>query len=110
MLWSSGMPILYFIGFLWFTVTFLTNKLLLLKYYQRTLTNTKDIPLFSAEFLKIGIVQHIFVAAFMLTNPHPFKTEEQNTDPIITFNMIKDTNYFKDLYDRNKDSSLFSRF
>ena len=110
MLWSSGMPILYFIGFIFFSATYLTNKLLLIKFYLRTLTNSRIIPLFSAEFLKIGLAVHIIGALFMLTNPSPFKTDEDLIEPIINFNMVKDSSYFKEVYEDNKDSWFLTRF
>ena len=33
---SSGMPILYAIGLLFYLITYFTNKLLIMKYYKRT--------------------------------------------------------------------------
>ena len=33
LIYSSGMPILYFVGLIWFTATYLCNKLLIVNYY-----------------------------------------------------------------------------
>ena len=44
--YSSGMPIQYVIGTLFFYITFKTNKILLIKYYKRTDTVlTPKLPL-----------------------------------------------------------------
>lgn len=38
LLYSSGMPILYFIGMIFFTVTYYINRLLIIKYYRFSTT------------------------------------------------------------------------
>ena len=76
LLYSSGMPILYFIGMIFFGVTFWVHKLLILKFYQRSRTFNRTIPLFSQKFFKLGLAVHIIGATFMLTNPEPFLTDQ----------------------------------
>jgi uncharacterized membrane protein len=50
--YSSGMPVLYLLAGLFFTFTFFVNKLLFLRYYQRTEnTLSRDLPMYSAEVL-----------------------------------------------------------
>jgi len=44
LLFSSGMPVLYFIGMIWFTVSYLAYKLLILKFYKTTVTMNSIIP------------------------------------------------------------------
>lgn len=41
---SSGMPILYFIGFLFFFATYAINKVMLMQYYQKTNTLNRVVP------------------------------------------------------------------
>ena len=53
---------------------------------------------------------HIIGALFMLTNPRPFKTEEEKEHLMINFNAVKDTSYLKDFYDDNKDNAFVQRF
>jgi len=36
LLFSSGMPVLYFIGFLFFTGTYITNKVIILRFYTKS--------------------------------------------------------------------------
>ena len=43
-LYSSGMPVLYPIGFIFFWTTYMVNKLLIIKFYQKMVTLTRTIP------------------------------------------------------------------
>ena len=74
-MYSSGMPIMYMIGFIFFSVTYAVNKYLLINFYQKSRTLTRSIPIFSVSYLKYGIALHMGVAAFMLTNKEGFETE-----------------------------------
>ena len=44
LLYCSGMPILYFIGAVFYTVTYLVNKHLLISFYKKSTTLTRTIP------------------------------------------------------------------
>lgn len=109
MLFSGGMPILYVIGFVYFTFSYFTNKLLILKYYTRNRTMNRSIPYHSVKLLKWALVTHIIGAALMLTNPEPFKVEEQQT-MLAHFNAVKDLQDWKLFYELNKDNAIASGF
>ena len=47
LLFSSGMPVLYVIGFIFFTGTYITNKVMILRFYTRSQTLTRTIPEFA---------------------------------------------------------------
>jgi len=47
LLFSSGMPILYFIGFIFFLGTYITNKIMILRFYTKSSTLTRTIPEFA---------------------------------------------------------------
>jgi len=47
LLFSSGMPILYVIGFVFFFGTYITNKVMILRFYTRSGTLTRTIPNFA---------------------------------------------------------------
>ena len=76
LMYSSGMPFMYMIGLVFYTVTFCVNKFLLIYYYKKSRTLTRTIPLFSMDFLKFGLLLHILCACFMLTNPEAFEAKE----------------------------------
>ena len=73
-LYSSGMPILYLNGFIFYLVTFLANKFLLIYYYQKSRTLSRTIPLFTMQYLKYGLLLHMLAACMMLTNKIGFVT------------------------------------
>ena len=83
-MYSSGMPILYATGFIFYTVTFMVNKFLLINYYQKSRTLTRTIPLFTMEYLKYGIALHMVTACLMLSNKLAFITKDRSNgvDPM----------------------------
>lgn len=73
-MYSSGMPILYLNGFIFYLVTFCCNKMLLIYYYQKSRTLSRTIPLFTMQYLKFGLLLHMLAACLMLTNKLGFVT------------------------------------
>jgi hypothetical protein len=69
---SSGMPVLYIIGLIFYTFTFYVSKLLIVKFYRTSTTLSRTIPVISTSALKVGIFLHMCVGALMLTNPLGF--------------------------------------
>ena len=47
LLFSSGMPILYVIGFGFFFMTYVTHKIMIIRFYTKSLTLTRTIPDFA---------------------------------------------------------------
>lgn len=72
--YSSGMPVLYLVGSVFFGVTYFVNKALIITFYQKTLTLNRVVPNFSMQFLTISLFIHIIVGCFMLTDPTLFET------------------------------------
>ena len=79
-MYSSGMPIMYFIGFVFYTITFLVNKMLIIKFYKKSSTLTRTIPLASMGFMKYGLLLHMFNACWMLTNSEIFSVKSPDSD------------------------------
>ena len=77
-MYTGGMPILYLIGFIFYTVTYMVNKFLLIYYYQKSRTLTKHIPIFTVRLLKYGLLLHLISSCFMLTNPGAFHTKDRS--------------------------------
>ena len=86
-MYSSGMPILYFIGFIFYLVTYLVNKFLMIYYYQMSRTLTRTIPLFTMKFLKYGIILHMCTACLMLTNKIAFITKDREEGVEAMYNL-----------------------
>jgi hypothetical protein len=74
---SSGMPILYFVAFLFYTITYLINKVMLFTYYQKTTVLNRVVPNFSVKQFKIAVLLHMLFGLFMLTNPSIFETNDE---------------------------------
>lgn len=75
-LYSGGMPVLYIVGFIFFTVTYLVNKFALIRFYQKTTTLSRVIPSYSNEFLTSIVFCHLLMSSSMLTNPYIFQFKE----------------------------------
>ena len=66
--YSSSMPILYPIGCLNFVIFYWAYKLLLLKHYSKTTSFNHELPLFTIQFFKVGVILHLCLGAFMFSN------------------------------------------
>jgi hypothetical protein len=78
MIYSSGMPILYIIGTLFFLVTYWNEKWLLIKFYKRTENNlNKDLPLYTVGLLRYILLAKIIIGITMFTDPTIFQTVTQ---------------------------------
>ena len=80
LIYSSGMPIMYFIGLIFFTVTFWVNKYLLTNYY------TKSDAVFDPRFarsvlwhLRYVIFAKLAMGLFMFCNPHVTHGNDQES-------------------------------
>jgi len=92
-LFCSGMPVMYMIGAVFYTVTFIINKVLILKFYNKSRTFTRTIPLFSSDFFKYGLILHMFMALIMLTTPEIFETKDENQHRISIVDLDEMKNY-----------------
>jgi hypothetical protein len=66
---SSGIPSLYILAFIFYASTFAVNKVLLMKFYARSTSLTTTIPKSAHVMLKYGLLAHMVCGSFMLTNP-----------------------------------------
>lgn len=66
--YSSGLPVLYPVAFINYLILYWVYKILLIKYYRKTVSFNQDLPNFSIYFFKVGIVFHIIMGAFIFTN------------------------------------------
>lgn len=62
------MPFLYPVGCINFVIIYWVYKSLMVKYYRKTVSFNEDLPMYSIKFLKIGIVLHTIMGAFILSN------------------------------------------
>jgi len=100
------MPVMYLIGAIFYTGTYYINKILILKYYNKSRTFTRTIPLYSADFFKYGLLLHMFMALIMLTTPDIFQTKEENPHriSIISLEKIQNLTSESGLYDESNSA------
>lgn len=79
---SSGMPILYVIGFMFYSLTYIVNKVSLIKFYRREISLNRILPLESAKYFNTAIMIHIFFGCMMLTDTSLFRTKDAPTDEL----------------------------
>ena len=84
LLYSSGIPSLYLVATLFYFITYLVNKFLLIKFYKNTVSLTRTIPEHSIKLFKYGLLAHIICGSFMLTNPYILNLDEHfyNGEPL----------------------------
>ena len=75
--YSAGMPLMYFVGFVFFFTTFIVNKIMLITYLQKTTKLSRVTPNYSLRFLNLGIFIHMCFGCVMFTNPPLFKTSDE---------------------------------
>ena len=79
--YSSGMPILYLIGALFFTLTYVKEKFLIIKYHKRTdVSLNKDLPLYTLSLLRLTIIAKMLMGIAMFTDPQIFDTINPPSD------------------------------
>ena len=73
--YSSGMPCLYIIGALFFTLTYFKEKYLIFMYHKRTESSlSKDVPIYTLSLLRLTVMAKMFMGIFMFTDPSIFET------------------------------------
>lgn len=69
MIYSSGMPILYFLCFITLVITYWTDKVLVSRYFRKENGFTADLSRNVVNMLPWAIVVHIPIGYLMLSNP-----------------------------------------
>ena len=80
--YSGGMPILYIIGFVFFGLTYIVNKLVLFRFYQKTLTLNRLLPMQIKYLFNTAICLHLFFGCFMVTNYALYRTDKLPSDDL----------------------------
>ena len=80
MMYSTGMPILYLFGAIFFTLLYWIYKFLLLKYYQRTSRFNAGLPINATSWMRAALLLHIIVGGLMVTNSSILPDSENYED------------------------------
>jgi hypothetical protein len=76
-MYSSGLPILYVVGMVFYIILYWVYKFLLLKYYQTTARFNEKLALYSISFMKYGMIWHMLIGGFMYTNSRILSTSSE---------------------------------
>lgn len=68
MLFGAGIPILYFIAFLFFTVSYWADCFLLFNCYRKPINFDHSMALKSMKWFKYALVFHLICGMFMFSN------------------------------------------
>jgi len=68
LMYSCGLPVLYMISFVFFVVAYWFNKIMLMRYYQKTYEFNDELPIKSIHFLKFGTGLHFVMTIIQLGN------------------------------------------
>lgn len=79
-MFSSGLPVLYITGFIFFTVLYWVYKMLLLKYYQTTSRFNEKLPEVALHFFKFGVFFHVLMGLFMYTNSAIVNSDQMDNE------------------------------
>lgn len=63
-LFSSGIPIVYFIGFAFFGYFYWTYKYLITQFFAKSTQFSEDLAMWPPYFFAVGIVLHIFMGSW----------------------------------------------
>lgn len=78
LMYSSGMPILYPIGMMFFFILYWVYKGLLLNYYQKTSRFNEQLPRYVVRYIKFGLIFHLIIGFLMYSNSRILSTTEKS--------------------------------
>lgn len=67
-MFSTGMPILYPFAVIFYFGLYWVYKLLLIKFYQKTTKFNYHLPIYTTQYIKVGVFFHIIIGGIMVTN------------------------------------------
>ena len=97
-MYSTGLPILYPFGCIFYMVLYWVYKGLLLKYYARTTKFNQEIPIESMTWFKVALFFHLFIGSIMLSNQSFFPPQEADEDSQATKLGEKAVDYLGNLH------------
>lgn len=68
LMFSTGMPILYPFAVIFYFGLYWVYKLLLIKFYQKTTKFNYHLPIYTTQYIKVGVFFHIIIGGIMVTN------------------------------------------
>lgn len=98
--YSTGLPFLYPIMTLYFFTSYYFNKVMLLRFYQKTFEFNENLPQNSTKWIQLAIVLHSLFAIIQMMSQDVFDYGEERTEHLSFANSIEE------LEDQNKGISV----
>ena len=92
LMYSSGIPAMYAIGFLFFFTLYWMCKVLLVKFFEKNKTFNESLQLKSLSYLKYGVLFHMAIGGSMYTNSR-ILSEKQREEILNSPSFQKYTKY-----------------
>ena len=67
-MYSTGLPIMYFLAAVFYFIFFWIYKGLLIKYYEKTTKFNEELPIYAHSWVEGALILHGIVGAFMISN------------------------------------------
>jgi hypothetical protein len=90
MIYSAGLPLLYFITFIYLTVLYFLDKYYMLKVYRRPPSLDARMDRVARKSLWVLIFLHIIFSIFIYGNADIFEEDELTQESIETKNDVQD--------------------
>lgn len=104
---SSAMPILYPIAFLYNLVTYWMDKYLMLNFYRKSITFNEYVPMQTLSLFKYPLIMHGVVAVYMMSNLQIFYSEaDQDSEEARAGSFNNDVSYYAQQFRTNLDERL----
>ena len=68
MMFSTGMPLLYLFGAIFYTIFYWFYKCMLLKDYTRTNKINEELPITTTSYVTVAVYLHVMIGGYMITN------------------------------------------
>lgn len=84
-MFSAGMPALYIVGFLFFSVTYVVNKVGIISYYLKSTTMSNSISQTASTIMFLSVPIHMIFGLLMLTDPNLLFLKDHTTRDLKIF-------------------------
>lgn len=101
-MYSSGIPVLYPIGCLFFIGMYWMCKILLINYFQRSTRFNENLQLWSLSYMKYSVLFHMIIGGIMYTNNKVFSMqakEEFDREVNFLLKRLAQLEFFQDRFD-----------
>lgn len=87
-MYSVGLPLLYPITFIYFVIDYWANKILLMRYYQKTNQFNEELPINSKSLLFLSVFLHLVLLRVVMDTSNIFQPSNIGEENLKTYKDI----------------------